>query len=107
MALTYTAPTLNTQEPHKWTFDATGDGVTSAVHNGGPLTLSISDASTMGGGTVTWQWSPDKGTTYCNVGSIAWTAATDGAVNVTLAPGLVRPVVAGGAGPYAIVVFAK
>jgi hypothetical protein len=88
----------------KWTFDAVGNGPV-AIHRGGPVTFGISVASTMGGGTVTWQWSPDAGTSYCNIGSIAWTAATDGAVSATLAPGLIRPVLTGGGGAYGVVVF--
>lgn len=105
MANTYTRTTSAGVDTDTWTFDSAGNG-TAAPWAGGPATLGISIASTMGGGTITWEWSPDSGTTWSKLSTISWTAATAGTAHLVVADGHIRPVLAAGAG-WAITVFLK
>lgn len=95
MANVYTRTTTGGSHVDRWTFDTEGNG-TAALHNGGPMVFGVGSGSTMGGGTVSWQWSPDGGTNWLNVGPSV-TIATTSLEQITLPPGLFRPVLTGGA----------
>ena len=97
MANAYALSLLGSIDRHTWTFDVDGNGST-VRHTGGVVTLATKKDSTMGGGTIQWEWSIDGGTSWANIGT-AVTVATTAAEHLRLAPGDVRPTLSGATGP--------
>lgn len=100
MANTYAATTTKTATRDVWTFDAAGSG-TEVDHRGGPATLGLDSSLSLGGGSLQWEWSPDWGTSWCNIGTGIVDTATP-AQHLLVAPGSIRPTITGGAAITAV-----
>ena len=106
MAITYENPGSGNR--HRWTFSAdppeNGTGQ-PARWQGGRGNVFFSKNGTLGGGTIQLEWSGDEGATFGNLG-LPTTETTIAAQSISVAPGLIRPVLTAATLPDFVLVVA-